>query len=97
MAVAKKTTPTGGKFVLDCTLAHKDNILDPQDLQKFLSEKIKVDGKTGNFKKTTKTGEVETLVAVELDGSKISVEANLPFKKRYIKVLLKLVFITLPI
>lgn len=43
---AKKQT---FKFSIDCQAPADDNIIEPKDLEKFLSNKIKVEGKTGNL------------------------------------------------
>eukprot|EP01055_Gregarina_sp_Pseudo9_P003158 Gregarina_sp_Pseudo_9__3157@NODE_3348_length_672_cov_168_037915_g3055_i0_p1_GENE_NODE_3348_length_672_cov_168_037915_g3055_i0NODE_3348_length_672_cov_168_037915_g3055_i0_p1_ORF_typecomplete_len129_score38_50Ribosomal_L22e/PF01776_17/5_5e34_NODE_3348_length_672_cov_168_037915_g3055_i0176562 len=91
MAVPRKTNkPVSTKFVVDCTQIEKDNIIDPASLEKFLVDKIKVDGKTGNFVKVDgRTGKVEKSVAVTRDKAKVVIDAVLPFKKRYIKYLTK--------
>lgn len=76
------------KYVMDCTQAHKDNIMDPAGLEKFFYDHIKVDSKTGNFEKTDKrTGKTDQLVTISLEGSKVFITAVCPLiKKRYIKV-----------
>eukprot|EP01054_Gregarina_sp_Poly1_P005818 Gregarina_sp_Poly_1__5817@NODE_3063_length_1412_cov_351_977695_g279_i1_p2_GENE_NODE_3063_length_1412_cov_351_977695_g279_i1NODE_3063_length_1412_cov_351_977695_g279_i1_p2_ORF_typecomplete_len129_score23_74Ribosomal_L22e/PF01776_17/3_4e11Ribosomal_L22e/PF01776_17/8_3e24DUF3857/PF12969_7/0_091_NODE_3063_length_1412_cov_351_977695_g279_i1161547 len=91
MAIPRKTNkPTTTKFVVDCTQMHKDNIIDPAGLEKFLIDKIKVDGKTGNFEKVDgRTGKVDKSIVVTRDKSKVMIDAVLPFKKRYIKYLTK--------
>merc|ERR1719238_1767749 len=68
------------KFVLDCSAPVDDNILDPAGLEKFFQDRIKVNGKTGNL------GEA---VAISREKSKIVVNAELPFSKRYLKYLTK--------
>merc|ERR1712156_378973 len=42
----KKTTL---KFTVDCTLPVEDGIMDCANFEKFLQERIKVNGKTNNF------------------------------------------------
>mmetsp|Transcript_84626 Transcript_84626/g.235692 ORF Transcript_84626/g.235692 Transcript_84626/m.235692 type:complete len:124 (+) Transcript_84626:99-470(+) len=74
---AKKQTL---KFTIDCQAPADDNIIEPKDLEKFLSNKIKVEGKTGNL------GEK---VVVSREKSKIHVTAESPFSKRYLKYLSK--------
>merc|ERR1711997_283162 len=61
MAPAKATKPgkvsaKGGKkkkttlrFTVDCTHPVEDGIMDVTNFEKYLLERIKVDGKTGNF------------------------------------------------
>jgi len=50
------------------------------DFEKFLHDKIKVDGKAGNL---------GTKVRISTDKAKITVHAELPFSKRYLKWLAK--------
>ncbi|EKX39684.1 large subunit ribosomal protein L22e, cytoplasmic [Guillardia theta CCMP2712] len=70
----------GHKFVIDCTTAETDSILDTSQFEKYLKEKIKVDGKAGNLGDT---------VAISRDKSKIVVTAEGLFSKRYLKYLSK--------
>eukprot|EP00930_Biecheleria_cincta_P084545 TRINITY_DN739_c0_g5_i1.p2 TRINITY_DN739_c0_g5~~TRINITY_DN739_c0_g5_i1.p2 ORF type:complete len:144 (+),score=45.75 TRINITY_DN739_c0_g5_i1:58-432(+) len=79
----KKKQVKGGKkqqlkFVVDCTQPADDNIIEPKDFEKFLTNRIKVDGKTGNL------GEK---ISISRDKSKITVNAEAPFSKRYLKYL----------
>eukprot|EP00930_Biecheleria_cincta_P084544 TRINITY_DN739_c0_g4_i1.p1 TRINITY_DN739_c0_g4~~TRINITY_DN739_c0_g4_i1.p1 ORF type:complete len:125 (+),score=35.59 TRINITY_DN739_c0_g4_i1:59-433(+) len=81
----KKKTVKGGKkqqmkFVIDCQQPADDNIVEPKDFEKFLTNRIKVEGKTGNL------GEK---VSISRDKSKITVNAEAPFSKRYLKYLAK--------
>merc|ERR1712173_305792 len=57
-----------------------DNILDPQGLQSFFQDRIKVNGKVGALGDKVK---------VEREKAKISIQAELPFSKRYLKYLTK--------
>ncbi|CDR95025.1 60S ribosomal protein L22 [Babesia ovata] len=77
-----KKAPVGqkSKFMLDCTAPANDNIINPSGLEKFLQDRIKVDGKTGNL---------GTSVTVTREKNKIHVTAEVPFSKRYIKYLTK--------
>eukprot|EP00928_Gymnodinium_smaydae_P078706 TRINITY_DN627_c0_g4_i1.p2 TRINITY_DN627_c0_g4~~TRINITY_DN627_c0_g4_i1.p2 ORF type:complete len:124 (+),score=56.70 TRINITY_DN627_c0_g4_i1:160-531(+) len=68
------------KFTLDCQQPADDTILTTADLEKFLKERIKVDGKTGNL------GEK---ITVSREKAKIHVSAEAPFSKRYLKYLSK--------
>eukprot|EP00922_Rhytidocystis_sp_ex-Travisia-forbesii_P004940 GHVS01007229.1.p1 GENE.GHVS01007229.1~~GHVS01007229.1.p1 ORF type:complete len:125 (-),score=23.76 GHVS01007229.1:160-534(-) len=68
------------KFVLDCSAPVEDSILDPAGLEKFFQDRIKVDNKTGNM---------GDRVTVTRDKAKITVNAELPFAKRYLKYLTK--------
>merc|ERR1712166_293052 len=72
----------GQKIAIDYTVPLQDGLLQEGGAQfeAFLNERIKVDGKTGNF-----NGKVE----VKREKSKIFVEAEMPFSKRYLKYLTK--------
>eukprot|EP00392_Amoebophrya_sp_AT5.2_P009975 g10006.t1 len=81
----KKKTATKGKksvvtFLVDCQQPVDDNILDPSGLEQFFQDRIKVNNKTGNLGDKVK---------VSREKSKISVAAELPFSKRYLKYLTK--------
>ena len=49
--VAKKGKGEGKRvrFVVDCSVPVADNILETAALEKYLHDKMKVDGRTGNF------------------------------------------------
>ena len=68
------------KFVVDCAQPVDDNILDPANLETFFLDRIKVNNKTGNLGDKVK---------VSREKSKITVQAELPFSKRYLKYLTK--------
>eukprot|EP00418_Pyrodinium_bahamense_P082180 CAMPEP_0179052950 /NCGR_PEP_ID=MMETSP0796-20121207/22019_1 /TAXON_ID=73915 /ORGANISM="Pyrodinium bahamense, Strain pbaha01" /LENGTH=123 /DNA_ID=CAMNT_0020749527 /DNA_START=117 /DNA_END=488 /DNA_ORIENTATION=- len=68
------------KFTIDCQQPADDNIIETKDLEKFLTNRIKVEGKTGNL---------GDKVAVSRDKAKIHVSAEAPFSKRYLKYLSK--------
>ncbi|KAK4744547.1 hypothetical protein SAY87_010859 [Trapa incisa] len=81
----RKSGSTVGKkkgvaFVIDCGKPVEDKIMDIASLEKFLQERIKVDGKAGAL------GEV---VVVSRDKSKITVTTDSSFSKRYLKYLTK--------
>mmetsp|Transcript_68171 Transcript_68171/g.142074 ORF Transcript_68171/g.142074 Transcript_68171/m.142074 type:complete len:131 (+) Transcript_68171:44-436(+) len=73
----KKST---SKFIIDCTTAETDSILEVPLFEKYLKERIKVDGKAGNL---------GDKVTVTKDKSKIIVQAESAFSKRYLKYLAK--------
>ncbi|XP_010777390.1 60S ribosomal protein L22-like [Notothenia coriiceps] len=84
MAPTKKQVvrKTGGKrkkqilkFTLDCTHPVEDGIMDAANFEQFLQERIKVNGKAGNL-----GGGV---VSIERSKSKIAVNSEVPFSKRY--------------
>merc|ERR1712226_946859 len=68
------------KFTIDCQQPADDTIINPKDLEKFLKERIKVEGKTGNLGEKVK---------VSREKAKILVTAEAPFSKRYLKYLSK--------
>merc|ERR1712086_249136 len=73
----KKSTT---KFSIDCKLPIEDNVIVLKDFESFLSQKIKVDNKTGNL---------GTAVTVGMDKESIVVESKIPLSKRYLKYLTK--------
>ncbi|CAG5117804.1 unnamed protein product, partial [Candidula unifasciata] len=73
----KKTTL---KYTVDCTHPVEDGIMDAANFEKYLKERIKVDGKTGNFGNN---------VSLELQKNKINLTSEVPFSKRYLKYLTK--------
>merc|ERR1719379_506812 len=74
---AKKVQVT---FVVECQQPVEDNIMDPAGLEKFFNDRIKVNNKIGNLGDKVK---------ITREKSKISVLAELPFSKRYLKYLTK--------
>ncbi|KAF8896739.1 ribosomal protein L22e [Gymnopilus junonius] len=69
------------KFIIDYSKPAADGVFDGADFEKFLHDRIKVDGKAGQLGDNVK---------VVRDGStKITVTSNIPFSKRYLKYLTK--------
>merc|ERR1712086_570520 len=68
------------KFTIDCSQPVDDGIMDAASFEKFLLDRIKVNGKTGNL------GE---LITVSRDKAKVQVNADTAFSKRYLKYLSK--------
>eukprot|EP00923_Selenidium_pygospionis_P017187 GHVN01030205.1.p1 GENE.GHVN01030205.1~~GHVN01030205.1.p1 ORF type:complete len:127 (-),score=24.15 GHVN01030205.1:427-807(-) len=68
------------KFFLDCSTPVQDNIVDTARMEKFFRDRIKVEGKVGQL-----AGKVK----VVSDKTKISVESDVRFPKRYLKYLTK--------
>ncbi|XP_037088469.1 60S ribosomal protein L22-like [Pollicipes pollicipes] len=70
------------KFTIDCTHPVEDGLMQASDFEKFLQERIKVNGKTKNFGKN---------LHIERAKSKITVSASNDIKmgKRYLKYLTK--------
>ncbi|KAG1826079.1 60S ribosomal protein L22 [Suillus subaureus] len=69
------------RFVIDYSRPATDGVFDGADFEKFLHDRIKVEGKSGQLGENVK---------IVRDGnSKITVTSNIPFSKRYLKYLTK--------
>merc|ERR1712224_989012 len=68
------------KFAIDFSVPLEDGLFDGGTFERFLMERIKVDGKTG---------QLGDKVQLAREKSKIFVTAELPFSKRYLKYLTK--------
>merc|ERR1719476_217938 len=82
-AKGKKTATKAvktNKFTIDCSEPVEDDIFDIASFEKFLRDRIKVNGKTGVL------GDSITIVR---EGSAINITAKIPFSKRYLKYLTK--------
>merc|ERR1719263_1571048 len=71
---------TISKFTIDCSQPVDDGIMDAAPFEKFLLDKIKVGGKTGNL---------GNLVSVSRDKAKVQVSSDTALSKRYLKYLSK--------
>merc|ERR1712151_223690 len=85
MSSAKKATKKVKKaeqlkFSINCAKPVDDGIMDAGAFEKFLHDRIKVNGKAGDL------GDA---VSIERAGSIITVTADAPFSKRYLKYLTK--------
>ncbi|KIJ68313.1 hypothetical protein HYDPIDRAFT_146240 [Hydnomerulius pinastri MD-312] len=81
MPAAGKTASTKHKFVIDYSRPAADGVFDGADFEKFLHDRIKVEGKAGQLGENVK---------ITRDGAnKITVTSNIPFSKRYLKYLTK--------
>ncbi|CAI4225411.1 unnamed protein product [Auanema sp. JU1783] len=69
------------KFNVECKNPVEDGIVKIEDFEAFLNERIKINGKTGQLASNN--------VKVEVAKTKISVIAEIPFSKRYLKYLTK--------
>lgn len=58
----------------------EDKVIDLSAFEKFLHDRIKVNGKAGNL---------GNKVSINRDKTKLNVAAELPFSKRYLKYLTK--------
>ena len=77
---AGKAKKTVNKFTINCQLPIEDNVIVLGDFCDFLTQRIKVEGKTGNL---------ANAVTVSKDMNNIVVEAKIDFSKRYLKYLTK--------
>ncbi|ESO90002.1 hypothetical protein LOTGIDRAFT_178960 [Lottia gigantea] len=68
------------KFSVDCTHPVEDGIMDVNNFEKYLHERIKVDGRTNNLGK---------LINIERNKNRIVVSSEIKFSKRYLKYLTK--------
>ncbi|XP_055625781.1 60S ribosomal protein L22-like [Toxorhynchites rutilus septentrionalis] len=68
------------RFGVDCTNIAEDNIMDVGDFEKYLKERFKVNGKTGNLGSN---------VTFERQKMKVYVNADVHYSKRYLKYLTK--------
>merc|ERR1712065_102755 len=66
------------KFTIDCSEPANDQIMDVSGLEKFLHDRIKIAGKTGNLGDTVK---------ITTNEKNVVVTAQPPFSKRYLKYL----------
>eukprot|EP01108_Squamamoeba_japonica_P002524 TRINITY_DN2216_c0_g1_i1.p1 TRINITY_DN2216_c0_g1~~TRINITY_DN2216_c0_g1_i1.p1 ORF type:complete len:165 (+),score=66.83 TRINITY_DN2216_c0_g1_i1:95-589(+) len=78
--VTKSRKLTRKQFTIDCKGPALDTILDVAAFEKYLTDRIKVKGKAGMLGDYVKVSRVE---------SKIIVDAQMPFSKRYLKYLTK--------
>merc|ERR1719473_424103 len=84
--MSKAKTKKGGKavkttkFTIDCSEPVEDDIFDIASFEKFLHDRIKINGKTGVL------GDSVTIVR---EGSAIHVTCKIAFSKRYLKYLTK--------
>jgi len=76
---SKKSKAAPLKFVIDCSQPVDDAIMDINSFNKYLQEKIKVDGKLNNLEN----------VNIEASNKKLTVTASCAFSKRYLKYLTK--------
>merc|ERR1712098_229392 len=68
------------KLFIDCTHPVEDGIMNCADFEKYLLQRIKVQGKTNNFGKE---------VSMERQKTKIALTSDIPFSKMYLKYLTK--------
>lgn len=79
-AVKGKGKKTTTKYTINCTLPIEDNVIVLNDFTDFLTQKIKVDGKTGNL---------TNQITVGKDKNNVVVTTSIDLSKRYLKYLTK--------
>ncbi|PCH33518.1 ribosomal protein L22e [Wolfiporia cocos MD-104 SS10] len=79
-AASGKAAAAKHKFVLDYSRPADDGVFDGAAFEKYLHDRIKVEGKTGQLGDNVK---------ITRDGNKLTVTSNIPFSKRYLKYLTK--------
>lgn len=79
-AAAPKKGKKALTFTIDCSKPVEDSIMEIAAFEKFLVDKIKVNGKTGVLGDDVK---------VVRDRTKITVTSEIPMSKRYLKYLTK--------
>eukprot|EP00281_Chroomonas_sp_CCMP1168_P021608 CAMPEP_0206233976 /NCGR_PEP_ID=MMETSP0047_2-20121206/12317_1 /ASSEMBLY_ACC=CAM_ASM_000192 /TAXON_ID=195065 /ORGANISM="Chroomonas mesostigmatica_cf, Strain CCMP1168" /LENGTH=133 /DNA_ID=CAMNT_0053657977 /DNA_START=17 /DNA_END=418 /DNA_ORIENTATION=+ len=79
---AAKGKKAASKFIVDCTTAETDSILDVGNFEKYLKERIKVGGKAGNLGENVNVGKDKSKIVV-------TATAETNFSKRYLKYLAK--------
>merc|ERR1711923_415013 len=81
MAPAKKSgKKVSHAFTIDCTHPVEDGIMQIGKFEDFLKARVKVEGKPGNIGKN---------VVISSSKTKINVNADIDFSKRYLKYLSK--------
>jgi large subunit ribosomal protein L22e len=68
------------KFYIDCSAPVEDKVLLLNEFQDFLKKRVKYNGKTGNL---------GSEISISTEESKILVQSQVPFSKRYLKYLTK--------
>ncbi|KAL0077704.1 ribosomal protein L22e [Phycomyces blakesleeanus] len=79
-----KSSPVAAKkakFVIDCSGPANDKIFDAAAFEKYLHDRIKVDGRTNNL--------TDSVTISRGADNKITVIASIAFSKRYLKYLTK--------
>jgi len=76
----KKAKKVSHAFTIDCTHPVEDGIMQIGKFEDFLKARVKVEGKPGNIGKN---------VVISSSKTKINVNADIDFSKRYLKYLSK--------
>ncbi|KZT74761.1 ribosomal protein L22e [Daedalea quercina L-15889] len=80
-AASGKSAAAKHKFIIDYSKPAGDHVFDGAAFEKYMHDRIKVDGKTGQLGDSVK---------ISRDGDiKLTVTSNIPLSKRYLKYLTK--------
>ncbi len=80
-SAGKKAAKTKAlKYAIDCSQPKIDGVMTIEEFQRFMHERIKVNGKTGQLGDS---------IGISASGEKLFVTTNIPFSKRYLKYLTK--------
>ncbi|KAF8527987.1 ribosomal protein L22e [Hysterangium stoloniferum] len=79
--ISTSKTATKHRFTIDYSKPADDGVFDGAAFEKFLHDRIKVEGKAGALGDNVKINRE--------GGNKIAVTTNIPFSKRYLKYLTK--------
>ncbi|KAI3210406.1 hypothetical protein CBS147311_1181 [Penicillium roqueforti] len=80
-ARGRKAQKVTQKFVINASQPASDKIFDVSAFEKFLHDRIKVEGRVGNLS--------ENVVISQIGEGRIEVVAHIPFSGRYLKYLTK--------
>ncbi|CDM33842.1 hypothetical protein DTO013E5_1587 [Penicillium roqueforti] len=80
-ARGRKAQKVTQKFVINASQPASDKIFDVSAFEKFLHDRIKVEGRVGNLG--------ENVVISQIGEGRIEVVAHIPFSGRYLKYLTK--------
>lgn len=67
-------------FSIDCSAPVEDSVFGIANIEKFLRDRIKVEGKKDNL---------GTAITLSRDATRVFVKSEIPFSKRYLKYLIK--------
>ncbi|KZP31175.1 hypothetical protein FIBSPDRAFT_1037644 [Athelia psychrophila] len=76
-----KAVASKHKFIIDYSKPASDGVFDGADFEKFLHDRIKVDGKAGQLG--------DNIKIIRDGNTKITVTSSIPLSKRYLKYLTK--------
>jgi len=87
-AKARPAVKVQSRWYIDCTRPVGDKLIDINDLERYLRDNIKVQGKTGNLAAGKLADQPRVTVYVE-KSARLIMQSYIPVAKRYIKYLIK--------